>query len=138
MRARSAERSSRPLEYRISSPNSATMAPSAGSPGSTTSRATWSRSMTGTPRLLNSRATVDLPLAMPPVRPILRGPASNGGGSSMSAEPGQLQVSAGQLRPPQESDPAGRREIRPEGNRYLPVPAEQQDHGDADDGTNHR
>src|SRR6056297_1616031 len=108
------------------------MASSAGSPGSTTSRATWSRSMTGTPRLPNSRATVDLPLAMPPVRPILSGPASKGGGSVISAEPGHLQVSVGHLRPPQERDPAGRRQVGPEGDRHLLVPAEQQDNGDAD------
>jgi hypothetical protein len=41
----------------------------AGWPGFTTSRASWSASITGTPRSCTMRPTVDLPDPMPPVSP---------------------------------------------------------------------
>ena len=47
-----------------------TSAASAGWPGSTTSRAIRSVSSTVAPRAAKRSATVDLPLAMPPVRPM--------------------------------------------------------------------
>ena len=46
---------------------------SAGRPGSTTSRAMTSVSMTGTPSAAKRSATVDLPLAMPPVSATRKG-----------------------------------------------------------------
>ena len=51
-------------------PNVLTISRNAGVPGSTTSRAIWSVSMTGTPSSANIAATALLPLAMPPVSPI--------------------------------------------------------------------
>ena len=73
----SAARSSVPSARRRSSPNRAMTASSAGSPGSTTSRATWSASMTTTPgRSPSQPATVDFPQPIGPVSPIRTADAS--------------------------------------------------------------
>ena len=71
--APSAARSSDPSARRSSDPNRAMTASSAGSPGSTTSRATLSASMTTTPgRSPSQPATVDFPQPIGPVIPIRR------------------------------------------------------------------
>src|SRR3954453_855631 len=67
--APSRARSSRPSSVSTSSPNSATTAASPGVPGSTTSRATASASMTTAPSSRRRRDTSLLPDPMPPVRP---------------------------------------------------------------------
>src|SRR5256714_6997033 len=64
-----APRSSRPSGSRMLSPNRSTSFFSAGCPGSTTARATWSASMMTAPRAARSSATVDLPAPIPPVSP---------------------------------------------------------------------
>src|SRR3989440_5989836 len=64
-----APRSSRPSGSRMLSPNRSTSFFSAGRPGSTTARATWSASMMTAPRAASSSATVDLPAPIPPVSP---------------------------------------------------------------------
>ncbi len=67
--AASAGRSIRPSGSRTPGPNRSTSCRWAGAPGSTTSRATWSASTTTAPWSTSSRATVDLPAPMFPVRP---------------------------------------------------------------------
>lgn len=62
-------RSSAPSAVRIPSPKCATRARSPGVPGATTSRAMTSASMMGSPKDARLCETVDLPVAMPPVRP---------------------------------------------------------------------
>ena len=72
----SAARSSDPSARSRSDPNRAMTASSAGSPGSRTSRATTSASMTTTPgRSPSHPATVDFPQPMGPVIPIRSGRA---------------------------------------------------------------
>src|SRR5437762_279165 len=71
-----APRSSRPSGARMPSPNRSTSFFSAGCPGSTTARATWSASTITAPRAASRSATVDLPAPIPPVSPT----RSNSGG----------------------------------------------------------
>src|SRR6266446_4935972 len=65
-------RSSSPSGRRIPRPNVATISSYAGSPGTTTSRASTSASMITDPSRRKTSATVDLPVAMPPVSPTRR------------------------------------------------------------------
>ncbi len=65
-------RLSSPVVVIISEPNSALICSSAGEFGATTSRATSSKSTTGTPSEEKMLATLDLPLAMPPVKPTIK------------------------------------------------------------------
>src|SRR5437868_4589386 len=67
-RSASAFRSSSPDAVSTAG-NRATTSASPGVPGATTSRATWSASITGTPRSAKRRATVLLPVPMFPVSP---------------------------------------------------------------------
>src|SRR5512132_235219 len=62
-------RASRPSASRMPSPNRSTSFCSAGCPGSTTARATWSASTITAPRPASSSETVDLPAPIPPVSP---------------------------------------------------------------------
>ncbi len=96
----SAARSSVPSARRRPSPNRATIASSAGSPGSTTSRATWSASMTTTPgRSPSQPATVDLPQPIGPVSPIRTVTARRSSSSShaSSAAASATSISASSL-----------------------------------------
>ena len=66
-------------------PKCAAICASSGDPGATTSRASRSVSITGTPRAANRFATVVLPLAMPPVSPMRKAPRIRGQRGSYSA-----------------------------------------------------
>ena len=73
-----APRASRPSASRMPSPNRSTSFWSAGCPGSTTARATWSASTMTAPRAASSSETVDLPAPIPPVSPTRSNQASLG------------------------------------------------------------
>src|SRR5215469_3474772 len=110
--SRSFGRSRWPSGVRMARPNRSTSRSRGGWPGSTTSRATWSVSMMGTPRAAKNFATVDFPLAMPPVSPTRKTLVL----AMMSAGRKQPQIARHQLPPEQEHQPAAGRQERPEGD----------------------
>src|SRR5579885_2704443 len=91
-----------------------------GVPGATTSRAIRSASMTGTPSAANRLATVDLPLAMPPVRPTryVRCPVEEGATASqltrspmpLEPRPEEPEIVRHELVAPHQHEPSGGRQ----------------------------
>src|SRR5882672_420192 len=130
-------RSSRPSAPSTEGPKVATTAASPGVLGSTTSRAISSVSMTGTPSDRKTFAAALLPLAMPPVSPTRKNArpwVALAGGCSGMTDARHPEVTAGYFRAPHEADPAGRRKVRSEWNRQLPVPPAKDNERDADNG----
>ena len=92
------------------------------SPRALTACAAWSASATSTPRAAKARATSDLPLPMPPVRPMTSGAVHPG------KERSRIERSAEEQR-----DRAGDGEIRAEGQRNVVVAPLEDDQRDADE-----
>src|SRR5688572_10547933 len=111
---RNEARSRPPSGNNTSGPNNATISARAGCPGSTTSRAARSASITAMPFDLKRSATALLPEAMPPVSPI-----ANIG----SLQAGQPQVTVDERLAPEERDPARDGEIGAERDRRRAVAA---------------
>src|SRR5690606_6993504 len=103
----------------MSSPKCPTSASSPGAPGSTTSRARRSVSITGTPSSRKRAAAVDLPLAMPPVR------------ATRSISTVQAEIPADDCVAPKEGDQAGDGEIGAERHGLGAVASLDGDGGDA-------
>src|SRR6185437_6244180 len=111
--SRSLGRSRWPSGVRMARPKRSTSRSSGGCPGSTTSRATWSVSMMGTPRAAKNFATVDFPLAMPPVSPTRKTFVL----AMISAGRKQAHIVCHQLPPEHEHQPARGGKKRPERDR---------------------
>src|SRR6187401_834406 len=108
------------------------MRATAGSPRRVRLRAISSVSMTGTPCPAKRRATVLLPLAIPPVRATL-GTDREAGADISEHHAVEIGVDDGVA--PHHRDPARRREERSEGDRLAALVPAQDDEPDADDGT---
>src|SRR5690554_612915 len=95
--SRSARRLRVPSSLSTRCPKRSLISARAGSPGSTTSRATSSASTQGAPRASKARATVDFPEAMPPVTPMIM---ATSGLEKEETAVGRHQRLAGQQRHP--------------------------------------
>src|SRR6185312_4148732 len=132
--SRSFGRSRCPSGVSIARPKRSTSCSSGGWPGSTTSRATWSVSMMGTPRAAKNFATVDFPLAMPPVSPTRKTLVL----AIISVRRKQTEITRHQLLSEHQHQPPRGGKKRPEGDggRAILSPGGQQ--RDAYDGTDRR
>src|ERR1700740_1219399 len=126
---RSAGRSRCPSGVRLPRPKRATRRSSGGWPGSTTSRAIWSLSRIGTPSAPKNFAAVDLPLAIPPVRPTRYARALMRSGQRR----GEAEIAGDDRSAEHQHQPAGDREERAERDRCGAALASQGDQAQADD-----
>src|SRR5450631_1769705 len=127
IKLRKAGRSSSPPAVSTFEPNLPTTSASPGLPGITTARADSSESMTGTPNSWNRCATVLLPLAMPPVRPMRRR-----GSMGLMAQARYSQVSADEHIAIQHREPPGGRQVGPKWHRRGTITTAQDDHQNAE------
>src|SRR5690606_22690170 len=109
-----------------------------GSPGATTSRAMTSVSTSDAPSSTSFLATMDLPLAIPPVKPMVSMRALPSGPVEVWTLEQQVLIELDQGLAPKQRDPAGAGEIGAEGDRRVARAAAERDHRDADDGADHR
>src|SRR3569623_1686312 len=138
-RVRRRPRSRVPSGCSTSSPPRSTLSCSASLSGDSTSRATTAASIPGTPRRSKYRATVDLPLPMPPVRPMMSMPLAYGARRASASDlvRKEGEITRGKRVAQQQREPAGRGEIRSERNGDVAIAAAGDDEREADGCADH-